>query len=689
MSFDALIPLLFGAIGLAAAYFLCEKVQSCAQGIAALRDLGEQIHLGGMAFMRSTQQSLGWICAAFFVLLWIFLDFSTALSFVIGALACASAAYIGMHSATRANVPVATAAAERSAAAALSIAFSSAAIMGLALASLGVLGLGLVYLFYGASPTDARAIYGFGLGAAVVALLCRVGGGIFRHGTAIDATALVTGQPPSHHDSDGHNDGHHYDDSDSDSDGAENEQHNAAAMVIGGIGNNVGAVAGMGAELFTSYSAAIIASIALAASMPETGLLGPRASLMFMPLALASAGLVCAILGIMLTRGFTDKSAQAALRAGTLSAILAFVVLSFFVLLTADAATILWWAVVAGATGGVIISLTTAYFTAGAPVISIAKAAQSGAATAINSGLVIGLRSVLVPVLSLCAVIALASEIAGLYGIGIAAVGMLATLGITMALSAYSPIANNACSIAKLADLDAETQKITAALDELGHRTAAISQGFSIGAAALTALALSFAFVQAVSLHVPGFSLNLSNPQVLIGVLIGAVLTFFIGALTMSAAGDAAREMIDELRRQLRVVPGRAAGAAHADTTRCVEIAAQAALSRMTLPGVVAVLAPLVVGFGISPEALGGMLGGALLSCVVLALTMSNAGNAWNNARKYVEKGHLGGTDSAAHAALRVCAGVGGPFKDTTAASMNMLVNIMAIVSLLIAPLMS
>ena len=667
MSFDALVPLLFGAIGLATAYFLCQKVQSYVQGIVAVRDIGEQIQRGGLAFLRSTEHALRWLAGVLFVLLWIFLDFSTALSFVIGALACATAGHIGMHCATRAILPVASAAAERSAAAALSITFSSASITGLAVASLGLLGLGVVYLFYGGIPADAHVISGFGLGAAIAALFSRVGGGIFRHGLTIEPTSLGTGQH----------------------DGAANEPRKRAAIIVGAIGNNVSDIAGLGAELFVSYSGAIIAAIAMAASMPAIGLLGPRASLMFVPLALTCAGLVCSIAGIMLTRSFTDKSPQAALRAGTISATLAFIALSLFLMFAAQAATVLWWAVVSGVIGGVVIALTTGYFTAGAPVISIARAAQRGAATAIISGIVIGMRSVVVPLLTICAIIAVASEAAGLYGVAIAAVGMLATLGITMAVSAYSPIAANACSIAKIAELDAETQKITNSIGALGHNTAAIGQGFATGAAALAALAVIFAFAQTVTLHLPGFNLDLSNVQVLTGLLIGAVLPFFIAALVMSSATDAASEMVEELRHQLREIPGRSAGATQVDTTRCVDIAADASITKIALPGVIAVLAPLVVGFGISPEALGGMLGGALLCCIVLALALGNAGNAWGNAKRYVEQGNLGGTDSAAHVALSIGAAVGGPFKATAAPSMNILIILMAIVSLLIAPSMS
>jgi K(+)-stimulated pyrophosphate-energized sodium pump len=672
MSFDALIPVLFGAIGLAVAYFLCQTVQSHAQGTAAVREAGEQIHLGGMAFMRSVQSRLTWVLGLLFLVLWIAFDFSTALSFVIGALTCAGAGHIGMNNATRANVPAATAAAERSTAAALSIAFSSASIMGLAVASLGLLGLGLVYLFNGNSPAGAHVIVGFGLGASVIALFSRIGGGIVRHGADIDPASLASANADS-----------------AEADSSEADARSSAAIIVSGIGKNVGDIAGMGAELFLSYSGAVIASIAMAATMSAMDPLGARASLMFMPLALACAGLVCSIMGIMLTRSFTDKSPRAALRAGTISTVLAFLVVSLFLTLAADAATNIWWTMVSGAVGGVIIALTSGYFTGGEPVITIARAGQRGTAAALLAGFVVGAQSVAIPMLIICAVVALSHEVAGLYGIGIAAVSMLATAGFTMAISACAPITNNACAIAKIADLDDETQQITDSLREAGDGTAAMSKGFSVGAAALAALALIFAFVQTVATHVPGFSLVLSNSQVLSGLLIGAVLPFVIAAITMAAAADAAAETIAELHRQLREIPRRSASAAKAGMTRCVDVTAGAAIAKMTPPGVIAVLAPLVVGFGISPEALGGMLAGSLLSGVVLALSLTSAGSAWASAKQHIETGNLGGRNSDAHAALIVGARIGGPCKDTCAPSLTVLITVMAIVSLLIAPHMS
>jgi len=669
-----LIPIILGLIGLISAYLLYSVVKKYPAGDKNLTDISDEIHLGAMAFMKKEYSILFVFSLILIFGIYIGLGLSSTVAFIVGALSSSITGFIGMYTATKANVRTATAAQNSGVSDSLSVAFFGGSIMGLTVAAMGLLGLGLLYILYGSDPATASTIHGFGMGASTVALFSRVGGGIFTK--SADVGADLVGKVEK--------------------DIPEDDPRNPG-VIADNVGDNVGDVAGMGSDIFESYCGAIIATIAIASTMLQADVidLGIRETLMSLPLVLASLGMFCSIIGILIIKilaskkGSDETNIANSLRGGTFAAAISFIVLAYFVIISLGVSANAWYAVLSGTVGGIIIGLVTEYYTGGAPVRKIAEQGQTGSATVITTGLSIGLQSVVIPILTLVVIIFLSNHFAGLYGVGIAAVGMLATVGITMAIDAYGPIADNAGGIAEMGALGKETRKITDSLDEVGNTTAAIGKGFAIGAAALAALAIITAFVQEVNhSRQESIQLLLTDTNVLIGLFIGGMIPFLVASLTITAVGDAAYSMINEIRRQFREIPGLMEGTGKPDNQKCVEIATGAALKKMVLPGAIAVFSPVVVGFTFGPEMLGGLLGGGLVSCILLALTMSNSGGAWDNAKKFVEKGNFGGKGSDTHKAAVVGDTVGDPLKDTSGPSMNILINVMAIVSLVIAPLL-
>ena len=662
------IAIATGALALIFALSLTHRVLKEDQGTDAMKEIGRAVQEGASAFLRREYTTLAIFVVIVAAVLGVFIDPETAVAYVVGAICSAGTGYIGMSIAVRANTRTASAA-MRGLNPGLRVAFNSGAVMGTTVVGISIIGLSILYLIF----QDITVVAGFGFGASSIALFARVGGGIFTK--AADVGSDIVGKVEV---------------------GIPEDDPRNPATIADNVGDNVGDVAGMGADLFESYSSSIIATIAIAAAVAAAGS-SDFAPKIVLPFLIASMGIISSILGTFLVRTGDDASMSKllwALRRGIYFASILVIGLSYAVIhmLGLEDGNRIFMAIVTGLIAGNVIGFATEFYTSYEyfPTKRIAEASQTGAGTTIITGFATGMMSTLVPVASVVAAILISYWAADLYGVAIAAVGMLSTLGITLATDAYGPVADNAGGIAEQSHLDPEVRERTDALDSLGNTTAATGKGFAIGSAALTSLALLAAYALTIEeLNPDGGKVvfDVLDPNVLVGLFIGALLPFVFSALTMQAVGTAAYAIVNEVRRQFREIPGIMEGTGRPDYARCVDISTKGSLRAMILPGTMAVVAPIAMGFILGPEPLGGMLIGAITAGFLLAVTMANAGGAWDNAKKYIEAGNFGGKGSETHKAAVVGDTVGDPFKDTSGPSLNILIKLMSVVALVFAPL--